>query len=258
MSRREALRQLGAAGAGVALAGGVQRGQSSPIVIAGRTVEIVIAAVSPSTVRVSALPIGETSTAPLPNDGALVAAANGRDLGRRRAAFAPVRAGDFVVRFTGDPPAFEIQTEKGEPIQRLALDTEAPTISFSLGKGPLLGMGEGGPQFDRKGFVYTNRNGQGGYQLRTHGGRVPIQWLVSTDGWGLYIHRPLGAFDLTGPNGVLTPADPPCRSTSSSPRPRIPRRSSASTRASPDLRSFRRCGPSATCSRIARSPARTR
>ena len=40
------------------------------------------------------------------------------------------------------------------------------------------------------------RNGQGGYQLRTHGGRVPIQWLVGTDGWGLFIHQPLGAFDL--------------------------------------------------------------
>lgn len=51
-------------------------------------------------------------------------------------------------------------------------------------------------------------NGQGGYQLRTHGGRVPIQWLVSTDGWGLYVHRPLGAFDLTGSEGVLTPAGP--------------------------------------------------
>ncbi|MGQ0734151.1 MAG: TIM-barrel domain-containing protein [Acidobacteriota bacterium] len=69
----------------------------------------------------------------------------------------------------------------------------------------MLGFGEGGPQFDRKGAVYTNRNGQGGYQLRTHGGRVPIQWLVSTDGWGLFIHRPLGQFDLTGPEGLLTP-----------------------------------------------------
>ena len=45
------------------------------------------------------------------------------------------------------------------------------------------------------------RNGQGGYQLRTHGGRVPIQWLVGTDGWGMFIHQPLGAFDFTGTEG---------------------------------------------------------
>ena len=36
---------------------------------------------------------------------------------------------------------------------------------------------------------------------------MPIQWLVSTDGWGLFIHQPLGAFDLTGADGELTPAD---------------------------------------------------
>jgi alpha-glucosidase/alpha-D-xyloside xylohydrolase len=51
------------------------------------------------------------------------------------------------------------------------------------------------------------RNGQGGYELRTHGGRVPIQWLVGTDGWGMFIHHPLGAFDFTGTQGTLTPAD---------------------------------------------------
>jgi len=49
------------------------------------------------------------------------------------------------------------------------------------------------------------RSGQGGYQLRTHGGRVPIQWLASTDGWALYIHQPLGTFDLTGPRGRFDP-----------------------------------------------------
>ena len=52
------------------------------------------------------------------------------------------------------------------------------------------------------------RSGQGGYQLRTHGGRVPMQWLIGTDGWALFIHQPLGAFDLTGKQGVLQPATP--------------------------------------------------
>ncbi|NIQ54321.1 MAG: glycoside hydrolase, partial [Gammaproteobacteria bacterium] len=51
------------------------------------------------------------------------------------------------------------------------------------------------------------RSGQGGYQLRTHGGVVPIQWLVSTDGWGLYIHQPLGTFDLTGERGRFAPPE---------------------------------------------------
>ena len=41
--------------------------------------------------------------------------------------------------------------------------------------------------------------------MRTHGGRVPIQWLVGTDGWGLFLHHPLGTFDFTGAEGKLTP-----------------------------------------------------
>ena len=90
-------------------------------------------------------------------------------------------------------------------MQPLTFDAQQPTINFSLGKGHVFGLGEGGPQFDRQGQTFGTRNGQGGYQLRTHGGRVPIQWLMSTDGWGMYIHQPLGAFDLTGKDGTLTP-----------------------------------------------------
>ncbi len=132
----------------------------------------------------------------------------GKALGRRRApeSLAPIRAGNLTVRFTAEPPTIHIDTAAGQPVQRLTLDAAAPTISFLLGKGPLLGLGEGGPQFDRKGSIDSGRNGQGGYQLRTHGGRVPIQWLVGTDGWGMFIHQPLGAFDFTGAEGKLTPA----------------------------------------------------
>ena len=117
-----------------------------------------------------------------------------------------VRAGNLTVRYTADPPAIHIDTIKGQPVQRLALSADEPGLSFLLPKGPLLGLGEGGPQFDRKGSVDRMRNGQGGYQLRTHGGRVPIQWLVGTDGWGMFIHHPLGAFDFSGAEGRLTPA----------------------------------------------------
>ena len=45
------------------------------------------------------------------------------------------------------------------------------------------------------------RSGQGGYQLRTHGGRVPVPWLIGTGGWAMFIHQPSGTFDLTGPDG---------------------------------------------------------
>ncbi len=203
LSRRALLKQLGCAGAGVAFGGGILRGQSSPILVAGRPVEIAVLAVSPATVRITALPIDGV----VPDDGALVPAAAGRMLSTRRSAGSAtaLRAGDLRVAFSATPPALEIVTANGAPVQRLTFNEKSGGVTFSLGRGPLLGFGEGGAQFDRRGVVDRMRNGQGGYQLRTHGGRVPIQWLIGTDGWGLFIHQPLGSFDLTGPYGTLTP-----------------------------------------------------
>jgi alpha-glucosidase/alpha-D-xyloside xylohydrolase len=209
LTRRQAIKQLGVAGAGVLLKPVILRGQATPIVVAGTPVEIVISSVSPSTVRLMALPISgdqPTGAAAIPVDGALVPEAEGRSAGRSRVAFPTIRAGTLAVRFTADPPTLHVETRTGQPVQRLSLDAQAPTVAFSLSKGPMLGFGEGGPQFDRKGSVDRMRNGQGGYQLRTHGGRVPIQWLIGTDGWGLFIHHPIGTFDLTGADGKLTPA----------------------------------------------------
>jgi alpha-glucosidase/alpha-D-xyloside xylohydrolase len=175
----------------------ILRGQSSPIVVAGQPVEIAVASISPSTVRITVLPIANASRT-VPDDGALVAAAEGRSLVRTRETFAPINASELVVRFTANPPTLHIETPFGDAVQRLRLNADNGVLSFSLGKGPLLGLGEGGPQFDRKGSTFNNRNGQGGYQLRTHGGRVPIPWLLSTDGWGMFVHQPFGAFDLSG------------------------------------------------------------
>lgn len=229
VSRRDVLKQLGAAGAGVACAGGILRGQSRPIMVAGKAVEIAVASISPGTVRITVMPIEEPAT--VPDHGALVAAATGKSLGRRRApdSFAPIRAGNLTVRFTAEPPVIHVDTAAGRAVQKLTLDAATPDVAFLLGKGPLLGFGEGGPQFDRKGFVDQGRSGQGGYRLRTHGGRVPIQWFVGTDGWGMYLHQPIGTFDLSGPEGKFTtvrrppaPNTPPRPEGSLAPTPPLP------------------------------------
>lgn len=206
-SRRDVLKQLGTAGAGVMLGGGIIRGQSGDIVVAGRPVEIVVSSLSPSTVRIRVLPIQGGHPGNVPVDGALARERMGRLLGqhRRPASFEPIAAGHLRVRFTPTPPRIHVDTSAGRPVQRLTLDPHAPGMSFLLSTGPLLGLGEGGPQFDRKGSTDRMRNGQGGYRLRTHGGRVPIQWLVGTDGWAMFIHHPLGLFDFTGREGKFTP-----------------------------------------------------
>ena len=205
LSRRDALKQIAAAGASVVAASGIIRGQAAPIRMAGVPVEIAVASISASTVRITAAAI--VGAGGVPEDGALVKEAEAKPIARGRVAdtFKPIKAGNLVVRYTAEPPMIHVDSATGQPVQKLTLSADQPGVSFLLPKGPLLGFGEGGPQFDRKGSVDRMRNGQEGYQLRTHGGRVPIQWLVGTDGWGLFLHHPLGTFDFTGAEGKLTP-----------------------------------------------------
>ena len=208
LTRRDALKQLGTAGAGIILTRGIIRGQTADIMVAGKPVEIVVSSLTPSTVRITVMPIAGGRANAVPVDGALAPQGEGRALATARAPerIKSVRAGNLVVKFTAEPPTLHVETRTGQPVQRLTLDAKAAGMSFLLSKGPLLGLGQGGPQFDRKGTTDRMRSGQGGYQLATNGGRVPIQWLVGTDGWGMFIHHPLGTFDFSGAEGKFAPS----------------------------------------------------
>src|SRR5829696_5956146 len=94
--RRTALKQMGMAGVAALLPGGIFRGQSAPITIAGKPVEIAVPLVTPSTIRITVLPLDGTVA---PDHGALVPAATGKRVGRAPAAerFSPIRAGDLTV-----------------------------------------------------------------------------------------------------------------------------------------------------------------
>jgi alpha-glucosidase/alpha-D-xyloside xylohydrolase len=116
-----------------------------------------------------------------------------------------VKAGGVAIKATANPLAFAIETAKGEAILQLKVDTESGVLSFPTGSAPLLGLGEGGPQFDRRGNAVTGRSGQGGYQLRTFGGRVPINWLIGTNGWAMFVHAPYGSWDFTAVESKFLP-----------------------------------------------------
>ena len=201
MTRREALVGLGVAGAASVLRLDTDA-QGQDLTVAGQPVELRISSLSPSTVRVSVFPRG-TTIDQLNADNALIASADGR---RVSAAAAKVKAGDLSIAVSQAPLTVTVSDASGAVVQKLTIP-DAGGLEFLTGDAPLLGFGEGGPQFDRRGSVDAMRNGQGGYQLRTHGGRVPIQWLIGTAGWALFIHQPIGTFDLKGP-GKLTTQSP--------------------------------------------------
>jgi alpha-glucosidase/alpha-D-xyloside xylohydrolase len=52
------------------------------------------------------------------------------------------------------------------------------------------------------------RSGQGGFELRTHLGRVPIPWIIGTSGWAIFIHQPFGTFDFSVAESKFQPPGP--------------------------------------------------
>ena len=180
-------------GIGAAVLAGAAHANEIGLRVAGQDVEVQIAPVSPHTVRLSVLPIKDGKAVALVGDGTLV----------RESWGAPARTakiGNETVRFTRNPLAFTI----GKAAIRIEKETGA--VWFATGDAPVLGMGEGGPQFDRRGNADRMFSGSSGYNLRTFSSRVPVPWVIATAGWAMYFHQPFGRFDFTGEDGKFLPA----------------------------------------------------
>jgi len=205
-TRRRAL-QTFAAGAGSAIADLQLRGASeNTLQLHGTPVEIGLSSVSPRTVRIQ-VSASDASTPPVSSDGALVQEQWGKPIARLRGQMKGrgVRCGNLFVAVTANPLAIRILDKAGRTVQELREENDGGNISFTLGDGPLLGLGQGGPQFDRRGKVDRMTSGQGGYQLRTHGAKVPVPFIVGTSGWAMFVHEPVASFDLTGERGIFKP-----------------------------------------------------
>ena len=74
--------------------------------------------------------------------------------------------------------------------------TEEGALRFRTA-APVLGMGEGARQFDRRGAAYSMRDGWAGWDRPTLGSWVAVPFLIGTDGWVLFVHRPAGGRPLT-------------------------------------------------------------
>jgi alpha-glucosidase (family GH31 glycosyl hydrolase) len=201
ISRRELF--LSAAGA-CALA------QESPLQLGARQVEITLTPVTRTTVRITVQPIENGSAVPVLATGALVEKGWPQPAARLRSLTTPrtVQCGDLTVKLSNSPLAIRVEAGDGRMIQEFRLDASTGGVTFPLGEGHVFGLGQGGPQFDRKGQLDKMGSGQGGYKLGTHGAKVPVQLAIGTSGWAMFIHQPVGAFDLTGKEGLFQPAHP--------------------------------------------------
>ena len=204
ITRRDALKN--AAVVGLAPLAGLA--QSGEIRVAGRAVEVALTPVRADTVRITARAIQDEHALAMPSDGVLVKDDWGKPAATIPTLSAPrkVKCGDLSVTVSNSP--LRIRVEKaGRLVQELKCDATGSEIGFEIGDAPVFGLGQGGPQFDRRGNIDRMKSGQGGYQLRTHGAKVPVQFLIGTSGWAMFVHSPIGAFDLTGKQGRIQPGD---------------------------------------------------
>ncbi len=203
------LAQLAGASAGMLLPqGGVFA--SARLHVAGEDCAVQLTSVSANTLRLSLLSLKRGAAGTIKSNGSLVKPSWGAPVAQlsSEAKAQTIACGNMKLLFAANPLSFTIETPEGQTIQQISVDDRTGVVSFLTGDSPLLGLGEGGPQFDRRGSTDQMKSGQGGYHLATHGGRVPIPWLISTSGWAMFFHQPFGTFDFTGPQSKFLPTSP--------------------------------------------------
>jgi alpha-glucosidase/alpha-D-xyloside xylohydrolase len=180
--------------------------QSEHGTVNGPQLRVQISPVSDHTLRLTLLPIYEGSEQPIPDDGSLVQKSWGTpSTALPEEAERELSIGSFRLKISWRPISITVSKASGETIQRFDWDENSGALSFLTGTKPLLGLGEGGPQYDRRGSTDEMRSGQGGYKLATHGGRVPIPLVIGTAGWAIFFHEPSGTFDFTGEKSKFIP-----------------------------------------------------
>ena len=205
-NRRDVLKGLAAASTAIVLPRDLQGSQQDEPNAAPQ-LEIQITPVSPHTFRLSILVLDKNGIVQaIPSDGSLVQKSWGAPIAQFRGqSERTVAVSSVKLQVSVHPFRTTVTDVDGKIVQRFAWDQNTGHFSFLIGNSPLLGLGEGGAQFDRRGMVDLMKSGQGGYQLATHGGRVPIPWIISASGWAMFFHQPYGTFDLTGTEGKLQP-----------------------------------------------------
>jgi len=212
-NRRQVLQSLVAVSTGLLLPANPQA--AKPFLRLARQddiddIEVQIVSLSPHTFRLSILPVKNGQVSSIPFNGSLVRSSWPGPIAKLRgeASAQTIKLGSLALQVSAHPLTFTVVKAKGETVQTLIWDQQSGVVGFVTGDSPLLGLGEGGPQFDRRGSTDPMIGGQGGYKLATHGGRVPIPWVIGTSGWAMFFNQPFGTFDFTGPQNKFLPSSP--------------------------------------------------
>ena len=103
-----------------------------------------------------------------------------------------VRWGKYTLKVSADDVLSIAALEGATLRQEVRFDLDSTNVRFNL-DGPAFGLGEGTHPLDRRDTRDAMINGQNGQDLRTYGARLPIPWIISPAGWGIFIGQPTGS-----------------------------------------------------------------
>jgi alpha-glucosidase (family GH31 glycosyl hydrolase) len=190
-------------------AGGGTFLSAAPIQFAGQNAELVLSEVSERTIRVQLFAI-DASNEPQPPESSTVLipfVQTEKFRARELSVEQELRIAGLRVTVTSPPLAVSLRRADGKLVQELRFDNGASTnagVAFRTG-ATVLGLGEGAQQFDRRGALYPMEPSWGGWNRPVLGSVVPSPYLIGTEGWALFAHRPEGQFDLRGDQGRFIP-----------------------------------------------------
>jgi alpha-glucosidase (family GH31 glycosyl hydrolase) len=116
-----------------------------------------------------------------------------------------LRVGALRLTIQPRPLTITVRRADGTLVQELAFNPAVGTNAISFRTdATVLGLGEGGDQFDRRSNNFPLINGQR-YKLAELGARAFSPFLIGTEGWGMFTAAPRGGFDLRGERGALNP-----------------------------------------------------
>lgn len=205
---------MGSAGASLALGQTSLASQaereipSKPLTLAGQPVQMWFTPVSAHTMRISLLPVlARGGVQRIPDSIVLASSQWSAPVKNLESVTRPVRVPwkQASVLVSPAPLRIAIKSRSGETIQQIKFDAESGAVRFSIGSRPVYGLGEGGPQFDRRGSLFRMSHGERVRDLATDGARMSIPWLIGTGGWALFFHTPSGSVDLSGKDGLFAP-----------------------------------------------------
>jgi alpha-glucosidase/alpha-D-xyloside xylohydrolase len=207
LTRRSVLAGLGAGFAQLLLArrlhalapAGADQHASAGAAPAG-DLDLMLTALSPGTLRISIAPAD--GPVRLHELGVIDRAEPAPLYPLARAQSQSVPWGKYTVTVS-EPPLHISVSEQGKLRQEIRFAPDSTNVHFNL-DGPVFGLGEGVSTWDLRGTRVSMSNGEGVPSLDIFGARMPVPWVVSPSGWGIFVGRPQGFFAFTQTEGTFS------------------------------------------------------